>query len=281
MLIAMPDYRCTSGIAAKLLFLVALTCLAYVICTNCVATLYQDENQVIYPNNFRQILENDSNYIVAYVSNVPPENSNYIEYSILLPSKSFLGQNKKLRPINELAAIFGSAGISENDSVVLYGDCFSCGDPTFVFWIMRYLGHENVKLLTGTTADWTTAGIPMQKKTYTRQAIKYNANPDLELLADYDHVKNGDLHILDARDSATFAKGHINSAINLPYSQVISNDWLKEQMALEKVFSGLDKDKTILVYTKRGGQASIVWFALQLQGYDACLYFWEDWMAHQ
>jgi len=277
----MPDYRYTSGISAKLLLLVALTCVAYGICTDCIATSYHNEHKIVYPSDFRQILENDSNCVVAYVSNVAPENSHYIKNSISIPSRKFLDENKKLRPINELAAIFGSAGISENDSVVLYGDCFNCGDPTFVCWIMRYLGHEDIKLLAGTTADWTAAGIPMQKTISSRQATEYKANPEHKLLANYDYVKNGDIQILDARDAATFAKGHINGATNFPYTKVIGNGWLKDQMALEEVFNGLDKEKPIIVYTKRGGQASIVWFALQLQEYDACLYSWGNWMARQ
>ena len=36
-----------------------------------------------------------------------------------------------------------------------------------------------------------------------------------------------------------------------------------------------------MVYTNVGVEASLVWFALNLSGYDARLYTWRDWLENQ
>ncbi len=47
------------------------------------------------------------------------------------------------------------------------------------------------------------------------------------------------------------------------------------------VFSRLAKDKPIVVYSSDYSRSSLVWYALQLMGYEASIYTWEDWKAHE
>jgi thiosulfate/3-mercaptopyruvate sulfurtransferase len=50
---------------------------------------------------------------------------------------------------------------------------------------------------------------------------------------------------------------------------------------LKKIFMMLDPDKPVVAFTNTGMKASVVWFALEMMGYDARLYSYQDWMAHQ
>ena len=50
---------------------------------------------------------------------------------------------------------------------------------------------------------------------------------------------------------------------------------------MNKVFMVLDKDQPVVVFTNTGMKASVVWFALEMMGYDARLYNYRDWMANQ
>ena len=56
---------------------------------------------------------------------------------------------------------------------------------------------------------------------------------------------------------------------------------VKPQEDLQKVFAKLEKDRPVVVYTNVGVEASLVWFALNLSGYDARLYSWRDWLENQ
>ena len=50
---------------------------------------------------------------------------------------------------------------------------------------------------------------------------------------------------------------------------------------LEKVFAILNKNQPVVVYTNTGVKGSVVWFALELLGYDAKLYSYENWLYNQ
>jgi thiosulfate/3-mercaptopyruvate sulfurtransferase len=243
----------------------------------------QDEicSPSISAQELRERLDGDSKPVIAYVSNTPPKSSSYIEGSILLPSKSLIQGDGSLKPVADLAGVLGNAGITEEDDLIIYGDCFSCGDETFVFWIMKYLGHQNVQILKGTAEGWAAAGIPGAAVTTTRPAATYSPDPCLDLLADYEAVAVGEVQVVDARTPDQFDAGHIDGAINIDYNRVIENDWIKDDPALAEIFADLELDRPVVVYTKNGGQASIVWYAMMLQGYDARLYTWNDWLSHQ
>lgn len=245
----------------------------------------EDQDEICSPSisaqELRERLDGDSKPVIAYVSNTPPKSSSYIEGSILFPSKSLIQGDGSLKPVADLAGVLGNAGITEEEDLIIYGDCFSCGDDTFVFWIMKYLGHQNVQILKGTAGGWAAAGIPGATVTTTRPATTYSPDPCLDLLADYEAVAGGEVQVVDARDPDQFDAGHIDGAVNIDYNRVIENGWIKDGSALAEIFADLELDRPVVVYTKNGGQASIVWYALMLQGYDARLYTWNDWLSHQ
>jgi thiosulfate/3-mercaptopyruvate sulfurtransferase len=102
-----------------------------------------------------------------------------------------------------------------------------------------------------------------------------------ELLATYDFVVNGGAQIVDARPARDFSIGSIPGAVNIPYENVLVNESIKPQEDLQKVFAKLEKDRPVIVYTNVGVEASLVWFALNLSGYDVRLYSWRDWLENQ
>ena len=235
----------------------------------------------ISAQELRERLDGNSKPVIVYVSNTPPNSGSYIEGSVLLSSKSLIQADGSLKSASDLAGVLGNAGITEEDDLVIYGDCFSCGDFTFVFWVMKYLGHQNVQILEGSPEGWAAAGIAKASTTTTRPSAIYSPDPCSELLANYEAIAGGELQVVDARVPYQFGAGHIDGAINIDYNRVIENDWIKGDSALAEIFVNLEKDRPVAVYTKNGGQASIVWYALTLQGYDARIYTWNDWLSHQ
>ncbi|HPT36724.1 MAG TPA: sulfurtransferase, partial [Methanothrix sp.] len=61
----------------------------------------------------------------------------------------------------------------------------------------------------------------------------------------------------------------------------LDGDRLKPQEDYEALFSGLAKERPVVVFTNVGIEASVVWFALNQSGYDARLYSWRDWLENQ
>ena len=233
----------------------------------------------ISAEELRTRLDRGTKPVVAYVSNIPPEGS-YIAGSIKLPSKSLITGDGSLRSAEDMAAVLGRAGVTEEDGLVLYGDCFSCGDMTFVFWIMKYLGHRDVAVLRGSEQEWSAAGLSLSGATSSAAEAVYTPGPRPDMMADYESVAAGVYQVVDARTADQFRAGHIPGAVNIDYHRVMAGSWLKSDSALAEIFADLQEDKPVAVYTKNGGAASIVWYALKLQGHDARLYTWNDWLSH-
>ena len=146
---------------------------------------------------------------------------------------------------------------------------------------MKYLGHDKVKVLDGEIDDWVAAKLPTQDNPSVLPQKVYTPTIKPELLANYDYVKSGIAQIVDARTAEEFDAGSITGSVNIPYDRVLDGKRIKDEAALKNLFSGLSKDKPVVVYTNTGVKASMVWLALNLLGYDARLYSWQDWMDHQ
>ncbi len=218
------------------------------------------------------------------ILDISPSATEYIPGAININYESFLGDDKRLKPASEMAKILGDAGISQDDSVIIYGECQPCGGgpsaATYVYWIMKYLGHEDIRLLDGGIDDWVEARNPTETQPSVLPAKTYIPAIKPELLATHEYVKNGGAQIVDARTSDQLSAGTIPEAVNIPYEDVLDDKKIKGEQELQELFAGLDKDTPVVIYTDTGVKATMPWLALALLGYDARLYSWQDWLAN-
>jgi len=217
------------------------------------------------------------------ILDISPEPAEYIPGAISIPYTDFLS-NGSLKNAPEMAEILGEAGIGQDNSVLIYGECQPCGGgpsaATYVYWIMKYLGHSNVSLLDGGMDDWVKAGEPTAAVALHLLPGNYTSRVKEDLLASYSFVKSGEAQIIDARGAAEFEAGSIPSSINIPYDLVLEGKKIKDDAALGRLFSSLDKSRPVVVYTNTGVKASMIWLALTLLDYDASIYSWRDWQAN-
>ena len=208
----------------------------------------------------------------------------HISGSIAVPYTRFLSEGN-LRSVDEISQILGSAGISNEDCIIIYGECMPCGGgpapATLAYWMMKSLGHENVKVLDGTVKDWAAAGKPNSIEVTTMPPKNYTGVFTPDFMATYDYVKSQAPQIVDARSMQEFGNGSIPSAINIPYESMISNGRIKEEAKLKRIFAILSKDRPVVVYTGQPTKGSVAWFALELMGYDAMLYSYENWQYNE
>jgi 3-mercaptopyruvate sulfurtransferase SseA len=228
----------------------------------------------------KYLLSLSSSDLVIDVSSGQGYDRTHIKGAIHLPARSFIHDNGTLRSVQELSSILGAAGVSRDDSVVVYSDDLSSGEATFAFFVLKYMGHESVKLLDGGIEEWTLTHLPVEADVNIRPETNYTASPDSGLLAKYDLVKAGSAQILDARAYDDFAKGRVTNATFLGKAGVLNEGLIQGSIILNQTFSSLSKDLPVIVYSDDGFEASLVWYALKLMGYDSRLYTWSDWEAH-
>jgi thiosulfate/3-mercaptopyruvate sulfurtransferase len=236
-----------------------------------------------FPNGeiLKPVKNVSSSELVIDVSNGDSYAKSHIKNAIHIPTKDFLDGEGNLKTNEELAKILGNAGVSRDDSIVLYGNSESSGEAEFAFLVLRYLGQKDVKLLDGSLADWQAAGLPVEASENNRPGVEYKPEIKPNVIADYEYVKSGQAQIMDARPFVEFGKGRIPGSTALDSANIIKGDKIRNGGELGLVFSRLSKDQPIVVYSSDYSRSSLVWYALQLMGYEASIYTWEDWKAHE
>lgn len=236
-----------------------------------------------FPNSeiLKPVKNVSSSELVIDVSNDDGYAKSHIKNAIHIPTKDFLDGEGNLKSSEELAKVLGEAGVSRDDSVVVYGTSESSGEAEFAFLVFRYLGQKDVKLLDGNLEDWKAAALPLEASENKNPGIEYRPEIKPEVMADYEYVKSGQAQIVDARPFADFGKGRIGGSTALDPANIIKGDRIKDGRDLSLVFGRLSKDRPIVVYSSDYSRSSLVWYAMQLMGYDASIYTWEDWKAHE
>ena len=222
-----------------------------------------------------------SSDVVVDVSNGESYAKSHIENAIHIPTKDFLDGNGNLKTDEELARILGDAGVSRDDSIVLYGSKESSGEAEFAFLVLQHLGQKDVKLLDGSLVDWKAARLPEAALENIKPGVVYNPAVKPGVIAEFENVKSEKAQIVDVRPFVEFGKGRIPGSVALDPANIVKGDRIKNEGDLNMVFGRLSLDQPIVVYSSDYSRSSLVWYALQLMGYNASVYTWEDWKAHQ
>ena len=247
------------------------------------STAKQIERASTYPNGaiLKPMKSVSSSEVVIDVSNDDSYAASHIKDAVHIPSRDFLNSEGNLKTAEDLAGLLGQAGISNGDSVVLYAGRESSGQAQLAFFMLNYLGQKEVKILDGSLADWKAAGLPEEVQEKSKPAVEYSPQVKPEVMAEYDYVKSGQAQIIDVRPFVDFGKGRIPGSIALDPANVVKGDKIKDVGDLTAVFSRLDKENPIVVYSDDYSRSALVAYALQLMGYQASIYSWEDWTTHE
>jgi thiosulfate/3-mercaptopyruvate sulfurtransferase len=189
-----------------------------------------------------------------------------------------------------LEQLMSQAGVSNDDTIVLYGDNNNWF-AAYAFWLLEMYGVKNVKLMDGGRKKWADENRPMTKDKPSPAAAKFKAkDPDKDLRAKRDEVlkalDNKKNALVDVRSPAEYngeimappglpetaqRMGHIPGAANVPWAQAVREDGtFKPPEELEQLYGtkGVTKDKDVIAYCRIGERSSHTWFALKhLLGY--------------
>lgn len=204
----------------------------------------------------------------------------------------------------EFGELMGSRGISNDHTVVLYGDRNNWF-AAYTYWYFRYYGHDKVKLMNGPREKWIAEGRPTTTEVpnYPPQTF-HTKEPDESIRARRDEVLAAlgkDVKLVDVRSPAEFAgeiispagyeqegaqrAGHIPGAINVPWAQAVNEDGtFKSREELERLYREkgvLEDDKPVIAYCRIGERSAHTWFVLhELLGYDKVENYdgsWTEW----
>jgi thiosulfate/3-mercaptopyruvate sulfurtransferase len=205
----------------------------------------------------------------------------------------------------DFGRLFGERGISNDHTIVLYGDRNNWF-AAYTYWYLKYYGHDKVLLMNGPREKWISEGKPTTTDAPSYEATTFDAQPgDEAIRAKRDEVLqvvsggNGK-KLVDVRSPQEFSGeliamagyeqegaqrgGHIPGAASIPWAQAVREDGtFKSKDELEELYGGkgvLSGDP-IIAYCRIGERSAHTWFVLhELLGRDDVKNYdgsWTEW----
>lgn len=216
----------------------------------------------------------------------------YVDLDAALAAPPGAGGRHPLPEPDDFAAAMRAAGVRREVPVVVYDD-WSGHAAARCWWLLRYHGHADVRVLDGAWPAWTAAG----------GAVETGSGAPVEpgdFVADPGHLPVVDAHtvrdvdvLVDARAPERWrgatepvdpVAGRIPGAVNVPTARNLADDGRfrgpEELRAAYGEVGALDGG-TVAVYCGSGVTAAHDVLALDLLGVPAALYpgSWSGWIT--
>ncbi|MGH9686902.1 MAG: sulfurtransferase [Candidatus Acidiferrales bacterium] len=203
-----------------------------------------------------------------------------------------------------LEQLMGQSGVSNDTTVILYGDNNNWF-AAYALWQLKYYGHKDARLMNGGRKKWVAEKRPLVTEAAKVNATTYRASgPDESIRAHKEQVasaidrKNAG-GLVDVRSPDEFTgkiiappgmtetaqrAGHIPGAANVPWSQAAREDGtFKSLEELKQLYQGkgVTGNGEVIAYCRIGERSSHTWFVLKyLLGYDNVKNYdgsWTEW----
>lgn len=193
----------------------------------------------------------------------------------------------------QFAAAMGELGVGDNTRVVLY-DNYNSSWAARVWWMLRWVGHDDAAILDGGVKAWTDSGRPLSTDgaSETPRTLTIALRPGL--FADKEDVlaaiEDDNVVLVDSLPEAHYRgdwaiydrPGHIKSAINIPVTALTDESGLyRSDEELAALFTG-DRNARTITYCGGGIAASSDAFIMTRLGYtDVAIYMpsIQEWAA--
>ncbi|MGE5747562.1 MAG: sulfurtransferase, partial [Solirubrobacterales bacterium] len=204
----------------------------------------------------------------------------------------------------DFGRLMGSRGISNDHTVLLYGDRNNWF-AAYTYWYFRYYGHDKVKLINGPREKWIAEDRPTSTDVPSHPEATFEAKSgDESIRAKRDEVLSAldsDAKLVDVRSPQEYSgeliamagyeqegaqrAGHIPGAASVPWAQAVNEDGtFKTADELRELYQGkgvIENGNPIIAYCRIGERSAHTWFVLHellgekdVKNYDGS---WTEW----
>jgi thiosulfate/3-mercaptopyruvate sulfurtransferase len=246
-----------------------------------------------------RIVEVDENHFLYLEAHIPGaigfDWQNDLQDPVL---RIFLGSE-------EFGQLLGSRGISNEHTIVVYGDRNNWF-AAYMYWYLKYYGHEDVRLMNGPREKWIREGRELTREIPRLEPVDYVASPgDQGIRATRDDVMealDSETRLVDVRSPQEYCgdviamagyeqegamrAGHIPGAASVPWMHAVRTDGtfktpeeLRELYERKGVLDG--PDTPVISYCRIGERSAHTWFVLhELLGHEDVRNYdgsWTEW----
>jgi thiosulfate/3-mercaptopyruvate sulfurtransferase len=210
--------------------------------------------------------------------------------------RDFLGQQ-------EFGELFGSRGIGDEHTIVLYGDRNNWF-AAYTYWYLKYYGVDEILLMNGPREKWIAEGRPVSTDVPRHEPASLSVRPGDGALRAVRHevisALESSTRLVDVRSPQEYSgeliamagyeqegaqrAGHIPGAASVPWAQAVQEDGtFKTADDLSELYGGkgVTDGNPIIAYCRIGERSAHTWFVLhELLGHDDVKNYdgsWTEW----
>ncbi|MEL6815099.1 MAG: sulfurtransferase [Cyanobacteria bacterium J06598_3] len=187
-------------------------------------------------------------------------------------------------------------GIHAATQVVIYDDS-RFAFAARLWWMLRYLGHEQVAILDGGIQAWETAGLRLETTLPSEKIGNFTAQPQPNWTVDIDRLRERKdqpgVIVIDSRSPERFRgdiepidpiAGSIPGAINSFWKQITTDDGhLRSTDELQRRWADINPADEVILYCGSGVTACVNLFSLCMAGHPMHKLYpggWSDWCSY-
>lgn len=258
---------------------------------------------IVTSNWLKENIDNDNLVILDVRANPKEYEKGHIKGAqylslgnVAVGQVSIHGGRSPLPNLHEFVESMRSFGVSDSNQVLIYDD----GNLQFagrLWWLLKYIGKKDVFVLENGIDKWIVNGGEI-----TREIPRVNKSDNLSLninekiRVDMEYVKdatNSDkIAIIDARAHERYTgdvepldikAGHIPSALNYPWTDLVKDGELLAIDELEKKFQPLKKYDEVIIYCGSGVTATVPYLLMEEIGMEPKMYpgSFSDWISYE
>jgi thiosulfate/3-mercaptopyruvate sulfurtransferase len=196
-----------------------------------------------------------------------------------------------------LTTKLSSLGVISGQTHVIAYDASRFAFASRLWWLLRYLGHEQVSILDGGWQNWLKAGYPVSNQIPVAQSGAFIPQPQRDWVLTIEEVKArkeaDGVVLIDAREGDRYRgerepidpiAGHIEGALNYPWLEVTDSQGFCQPLSLQQQrWQERESDREMILYCGSGVTACVNILSLTLAGYDNVKLYsggWSDWCSY-
>lgn len=217
--------------------------------------------------------------------------ASYVDLDTALAAPPGPGGRHPLPTPEAFGAAMRAAGVSDGRPVVVYDD-WSGHAAARCWWLLRYHGHRDVRVLDGGWAAWQRVGGPVETGPADTAPGTFTARPGALPAVTADDLAGLDV-LIDARAPERYrgeaepvdpVAGRIPGAVNVPTSRNLADDGtFRTAGELRELYAsvGATAGAKVAAYCGSGVTAALDVLALEIAGVTAALYpgSWSEWIS--